>query len=382
MANVLVVHPDLNSRGGAEAVCMNLLEALQDDHTVDLLTFYDFDINSVNSYFDTYVQDVRVLRPQGYISWIRKIIDASSELSDFNFGRLKHSFLGRYVNKKLCGYDLTISTKNELFIDGKSIQYIHSPKSEPKSVPGIRGNQHILVRPYTALCNRVSGASRDSIMQGKLLANSKWTSNIVSQIHDHKVEVVHPPVSANFSTEENWRDRENGFLTIGRVTKKKNVLMVISIIEELRREGHDTHLHIIGPMSNSKYVEKVRRKATELEYITLEGKISRSRLLELIGSHKYGIHGRKYEHFGISVAELVNGGAIPFIPNYGGQIEIVGNSDLLTYEEGSDAVQKIDRLLSDPELQSSIRTELEERRENFSQERFKSKITAAVDELL
>ncbi|WP_222915013.1 hypothetical protein [Natrinema sp. SYSU A 869] len=53
MAEIGVVHMDLMSKGGGEAVNMNVLEALQDDHDVTLLTLTDPDLDELNAYFNT-----------------------------------------------------------------------------------------------------------------------------------------------------------------------------------------------------------------------------------------------------------------------------------------------------------------------------------------
>ena len=62
MTDIAVVHMDLRSKGGGEAVCLNVLEALQDEYDVTLLTLTRPNFDELNDYFNTAVKDVTVER--------------------------------------------------------------------------------------------------------------------------------------------------------------------------------------------------------------------------------------------------------------------------------------------------------------------------------
>jgi glycosyltransferase involved in cell wall biosynthesis len=110
----------------------------------------------------------------------------------------------------------------------------------------------------------------------------------------------------------------------------------------------------------------------------LEGKIPREHLVDLLTTHRYGIHGMEYEHFGIAVAEFLAAGMIPFVPNSGGQVEIVDRHDAVTYDSVDEVVAKADQVLSSPEQQWSIRSELPDVERRFGPERFKRQIQSVV----
>ena len=97
-----------------------------------------------------------------------------------------------------------------------------------------------------------------------------------------------------------------------------------------------------------------------------------------MSSHRYGIHGTAEEHFGIAVAELMRAGCLVFVPRGGGQIEIVGGDERLLYETPEDAVAKIVRAMSDPDVQGSLRNYLGSRKELFSTEQFVHRIQELV----
>jgi hypothetical protein len=114
----------------------------------------------------------------------------------------------------------------------------------------------------------------------------------------------------------------------------------------------------------------------------VEGYVERPHLIELVETHRYGIHGRSHEHFGISIAELVAGGAIPFVPSGGGQVEIVDRTPHLVYESIQDAVRKIGAVVADTALQEELRSMLWENRTRFSTVRFHDEIRRTVVGLL
>ena len=64
MARVAVIHNTLDGRGGADAVCLHVCEALQSVHDVTLVTLSRSSLADLNDLFDT-AADVRVHRPPG-----------------------------------------------------------------------------------------------------------------------------------------------------------------------------------------------------------------------------------------------------------------------------------------------------------------------------
>lgn len=157
----------------------------------------------------------------------------------------------------------------------------------------------------------------------------------------------------------------------------KRLAELITIIDGVRDRGHETHLHIIGPTIDETYYGEFVEMASKRDYVELE--VSRSALVERICTHRYGIHGKEYEHFGMAVAELVAGGALVFVPGNGGQCAIVNDDERLEYESVPDAVETIDCVLSDPNAVQSLRFTAEEVERHFGCIRFKERILAAVE---
>ncbi|MFB6224892.1 MAG: glycosyltransferase, partial [Candidatus Paceibacteria bacterium] len=125
--------------------------------------------------------------------------------------------------------------------------------------------------------------------------------------------------------------------------------------------------------------------ASDYSYIYLEGEMERDKMVDLIQQHKYGIHGREGEHFGIAVAELVAAKCITFVPDAGGQKEIIKNIKVLRYGSKQEAVEKIDKVISEENIQEKIKYNLpteSEMESKYGQERFKEDILTVVEKNL
>jgi glycosyltransferase involved in cell wall biosynthesis len=232
---------------------------------------------------------------------------------------------------------------------------------------------------YRELCEIIIG--RRKFDQSVLVANSEWTRNIVQETYRQPVKVVYPPVNVsdfNFAVS----GRENGFVTIGEIHQRKGQDMMIDIIDQLRSIGIDTHLHVVGGIGNQSYFETVQKKSEKRSYIHLEGFLDRTELIDLIERHKYGLHGHPREHFGITVAELVAGGSIPFVPNDGGQVEIVNRRTELQYGSVQQAVDKISSVMTNAQLQQDIKSDLNRSISEYSSEKFEKRIKHLVNNLI
>ena len=73
----------------------------------------------------------------------------------------------------------------------------------------------------------------------------------------------------------------------------------------------------------------------------------------LMSAHGFGINGTKDEQFGITIAEMCRCGVLVFVPNGGGQLEVVDSS--LVFENVDDAVSKIRNLFQNDEMQVELR---------------------------
>jgi len=387
MTRVGVVHNKFTTTGGAETVCMNTLEALQAEHSLSLFSFDQPDFDALNDFCGTDVDPVPVHRPERLGPLFNAAVSTANDLTSGRFGphiQLKTAVLNKLVRERSAEFDLRVSTGNELAIPNPSVQYLHFPMFNRRSLDGELAATGVYNRWYDQLCSRLAGVGDASLAEATVLTNSEWTARRVEQIYETSARVLYPPVNVTEFSERPPEDRDRGFVTIGRVAPDKNQLATIDIVRQVRERGHDVDLYIIGPSAehNRDYKKAVRTSAATLDFVTYEGELSREELVSLVCSHRYGIHGKPREHFGITVAELVAGGTLPFVPASGGQVELVNRQDDLLWSSVDDAVEKIDSVLSDPDREANLRAGLPDVSESLGHERFQAEMAAIVQEAL
>jgi glycosyltransferase involved in cell wall biosynthesis len=371
MTTIAVIHPDFSVKGGAEAVCMNVLESLQDCYDVTLFTTQTPDFEELNPYYNADVGNITVRVPTSST--------LLNEAIGPRLGLLKYALLNRAIQESLHAFDLVIGTFNELGADGSPILYFHHPVySQPKVALDARdqsGSRDV----YTEICRYIAGASTERIRNSMALANSDWMADLVEKEYNIQPKTVYPPVDTEEFDPVPRDEQENGFVSIGRFAPDKNILRNIEIVTRLHQRGHDVHLHLIGPPHMSDYQQQIEARAEKHDFIYIENEVSRKELVQFVNTHRYGLHGKNNEHFGMVVAEMVAGEALPFVPNSGGQREIVNNQSALLYDSVSDAVENIDTVLSNPEFERTLRTNLPSITEQFGRDRFRTEIQTVVE---
>ena len=385
---ILFIEPEINPPGGAQCMAAWALQGLQDKYIVDLLTWNEVDFDEVNRFYGTRLDKDR-FKKIWMPAWVRGLV--SLDPDPWSFQRL--AILTRIAKLKRAKYDLLISFSDEVEFGDPVIQYIHFPwmsriyrrEKYLSSLTGWKGRLQFVLHRYRPW-RIISGFSFERMLNNITLVNSDWTGNRVRQEYSVEPIVVYPPVPGEFPPVP-WSERENGFVCIGRISGEKKYEVIISILSRVRARGHAIHLHIVGKISGQSdadiYYQKIRELVRQnADWIFFEENISRNELTRLIANHRYGIHGMQDEHFGIAVAELVRGGCVVFVPNDGGQVEIVGKNERLCYNSPEDAVVKVAQVLEDADTQYELHTRLAERAEQLSTEQFHNKLNKIVENTL
>lgn len=378
MRKILIIHPEFQ-KGGGEAVALWLIQALKNDFRLTLLTWNSLHIPSLNQFYGTSLQDgdfqIKRIRAPGVLT--------NSE----RFWLLKYHWAIHTAKRISSSYDLVISTFNEMDFGKPGIQYIHFPILAEDLLRSMSQlPEHWIYRDtlfrklYRKLCLSVSGFSCERMKENVTLVNSSWTGKQVKKAYDLESQVVFPPIAGEFPKHP-WEIREKGFLCIGRISPEKRIEKIINILRGVREVDQKIHLHIIG-VPDKRFLDYYRMiknlQKENASWIFLEENISRRELLEIMAQHKYGIHGMQYEHFGMAVAEMVKAGCIVFVPDSGGQVEILGGNNHLVYTSEHDASSKIKAILANEQLQYSLRNSLIKQRNLFSTEHFMNQIRKVI----
>ncbi|MBI1815266.1 MAG: glycosyltransferase family 4 protein [Deltaproteobacteria bacterium] len=393
MKRILVVRPDFNPPGGGRSVAAWTVQALRDDHHVDVLAAKPVNIAAINRHYGTTLRSTDI-RSQAVAPLIGNLTR--------RFDLWQYIHLLRHAQRLRGNYDVMIGLQNEADFGGRGIQYIHYPRfhdprinpnvpnapnvprvprvSEPADGPSPRWYHRspIFMRWYLRLAGIGSGFSMARMRENLTFANSDWTGRLVKAAHGIEPTTLYPPVADSFPRVP-WEQRKMGFVCVGRIAPVKRLEMIVAILAAVRQRGHDVHLHIAGVPGNQNYFQLVQRLcAQHRPWVSLDLDLPRPALAQLIATHRYGIHGMARERFGIAVAEMVTAGCIVFVPNNGGQVEIIGDSAELRYDTPDEAVDKIDAVLREPARQDAFREILAARSARFSAAEFMRQMRAGV----
>lgn len=376
---VALVHAFLKMGGGPEAITMATIEALRDSYEISLITYSPrVDLDAFNAFYGTTVGErdfaIRRVPPPLFM----------------RTGALRGSRISRCARKWAREYHLVFSVYNGMDFGTKGLQYFHDPSFNADLVRKLNPDttkarwlyrDGLPRRIYLGLASRLSRSTPEGIRRNWTIASSRWTAELVKRHLGIDAVTIYPPVPDR-PKQLPWAEREDGFVTVGRLSPDKNIEGIVAILRDCRAKHPGLHLHVIGRNWDPAYTRGLEDALRgDRSWIFFEKDLSFADKDALIGRHKYGIHGKTYEPFGISIAELVKAGCIAWVPNGGGQVEIVGHPALI-YENGARAAASIDEVLSSPSRQEDLRRSLAERGRNFSTSRFASEIRDLVEAIL
>ncbi len=354
--------------GGAEAVALWMLQALKDKYDITLVTIVDLDWSKLNSMYGTTLSSdsikIIALFPR---KWGHLITHLYS--NNKHFRQLVLHFNLRRFKQHGADKDLLISAYNAADLGKRGIQYIHWIK--------VLEGDEIAKKFY----NRISQFSEDNLKKNVSLANSKFVAKAVQDHYGVTATVVYPPVVIK-RADTTWEDKEDAFICSGRLVKAKQPHRVIQCLKTVREKGFNVKLHItgggggIGEAKYQNYLDQLIKENSE--WIQLYNNLSYEDYAQLLYRCKYGIH-FKPEPFGISIAEMVKAGQIPFVRRGWGPIEILGeeNTDLF-FSNFEEAIEKIVAVLGNRDKQATLQLALEKQKDLFSTHRFMEDIQHSV----
>ena len=177
---------------------MVLLQALQRDYDITLLTGRPFECDRLNQTYHTQVDPDLV--------WVR-IPRLSRILRHLPFGdALRGAWLERCARSIAQDFDLCISGYNFCDFDRLSIQFVADfswddefRASFDPAAPGLRGYMRkagFLRQIYLSLGNLLRGRKHDIAVHSHdvIVANSEWTAGLLQKKYGFDARVIYPPV--------------------------------------------------------------------------------------------------------------------------------------------------------------------------------------------
>lgn len=363
-------------RGGAESAAMWLIESIKNDFDVHLLTRGGWDLNELNALSGTNVKAKE-------ITLVKFPLRKFSGTNKY-FGLLWDSYFGRICRVKAPQYNLVITASSTINWGTKAIHFLtdivwNSELNAQFNYNSAKSRSN-LYSIYFALAQFIKGKTNWDIRKNDIfVANSEFTANLSNPYVTNQSIVIYPVVPSNFKTIP-WEKRKNEFICFGRVSPEKKIEDAISIIQKVRENGHYIELTIIGEFDQSDYSIKIQELANRKTWINTPGPIYGESKYKILPNFRYGINCCTREAFGISTAEMMKAGIVPFTPIQGAQKEITECAQI-TFDGIDDAVKKISAILESTDLQTEICTHLNSRKHLFSAQEYKNNVLNLLSNL-
>ncbi|MDT7861697.1 MAG: glycosyltransferase family 4 protein [Saccharolobus sp.] len=229
----------------------------------------------------------------------------------------------------------------------------------------------IYITPFKIMINKI----KDEAKRAKIIANSHYSAKAIAQVYNiNEPEVIYPPVDVEFfSKAYNEDNRENFFVTVGRIERGKMLENSIILSAKSGIKGV-----IVGSLNEVSYLKKLNKLKRELkanvEFLT---NLPREELLKILSKAKVYFHPTIGEHFGIPVVEVMSAGVIPIVPKDSGAYEVVPE---FSYSNVDEAVGILRNLIEKNNVE--LRREMRRRSLQFSKDRFKEKIMSKIITLI
>lgn len=306
----------------------------------------------------------------------------------YKFTQLRFSVLARFVKKYASYFDVVLSTYNIMDFGIKGIQFIgdfifleefknYIYLYPEKRESGWFYKKSIIRDVYLKLTKKIYNPSYERVWRNQTIANSRWTSNIIKQKYGIDSKIIYPPIMDNECSVD-WEKREDGFICLSKIVPFKQIERAIEIVSGLNKTGLEFHLHIIGPDNDSVYSHKIKTYCLRhKKWCFFEGPVFGKEKQKIMAQHKFGLNCCQNEAFGMAVGEMVKSGMLVWVPNGGGQMEIVGHP-MLVYDDTHDAIKKIMKVLRDVSIRNNLRKHLAVHSAQFSTEKFKKEVRNTV----
>jgi glycosyltransferase involved in cell wall biosynthesis len=368
--------------GGSEKRVFWGIDALKNDYDVTLITAGEFDLDKSNNYYGTKLKSYDFKIRQAPIPFfLRKNSKAAA---------LRGAFYQRFCRNIAYDYDVLISAYGVCDFGVPAIHFLadFTWDEEIRSnfhphPPGVVYRKHFLRSLYLFLSKLISNPSGRNLFAGEdeIVSVSNWMAEIIYQKYRLKTKVLNSPVPGHFP-DKLFHEKENGFVCMGRIAPEKRIEECIEILKCVRNKGHNIHLHLVGGIENKSYGDYIQKLVYENKsWIFFEGKLYGKEKSEMLANHKYGIHACRGDAFPGAVAEMIKSGCIPFVPDQGGQVEII-STPLLIYKSLPEAMNIIDSVLKSEQLQYQLTCYFYRKKNFYSVNDFQGSFKKIIDDFI
>ena len=373
---IAIAHPSLNACGGAELLCISLMEALKvAGNEVVIFTVERTDWILLRKIYGD------ITHPNKEIYLLPSLPKIPSNILYSIFLLSLYTIL-LFILKLRGKCDLVISTCGEKIDSIADIVYFNSiPLRCVYSLSNISVKRKMYGKALNLFLRIIDFSGKNRL----LLVNSKFNRDIIKKILGRKAQIVYPPVNLKKFHPINRRVKsENLVVVISRFLPEQN-LDYVPVIAKL---VPNSKFVMIGPCSTAskntlRKINELSRKLGVRDRVKILVNQPFSKYLNALLAAKVLFRTQPYEPFSMAIVEAMAAGCVPVVPRCGGPW-----FDILDREEGKygysygslkEAAEKIELLLRDEGLRRSISLRAAERAEKFDASIFQKKIVDIIE---
>jgi alpha-1,2-mannosyltransferase len=359
-----VFSPHINRCGGAEWVAVNVINALKKaNYETILLTNARVDQTKFLRLFGTEVNvDSQIIFP--------------FKIASTYIPSIYTDVIRTLVIKSKC--DILIDTCSCASLPGVDISYIHFPFlghfRQPKTaIDYARKFMNMYYLPYSAY-----EKSRKKGNRPILFANSKYTKKKIKELTGAESILLYPPISNTFFIVDNFQERSNTVVSVGRISPEKR-FHLIPQIAKLTKEN--INFLIIGIAQSQVELDRIHELArinNVTDRVRVLTDVSSDRLRKILRTSKVFLHTTFEEHFGISIAEAMASGCTTIVHDSGGAKEFVPSQ--FRYDTIEEAAEIIEKTIAD--WTPLVASEFALRAKRFNEETFSEKLVSIVKSIV
>lgn len=383
LMKIAVAHHTLNIPGGAERLCLSVIEALRNQgHDISLVTVEKTNWEVVRKNFGAVVlPNKEIYATTNRVS--KKLSSLPISLTYFSVFAFQ-----LLATKSKHEHDLTINTFGDAINSLADITYIHFPLRAAmmfSQIPAFTDQSmwRKIAPVYTSAMSLL-----DRVAPGDLLTNSKFTREIIKTVLNMNSVVVYPPVNTETFSSRCFRERkeENIVAVVASYTPKRHLEQVPLIA----KHSKNARFLVMGKADEFSQLtlQKLRDSLNKLhveDRVTLLQNVPFEDFTKHLSNAKAYLHVMPQDHFGISVVEAMASGCVPVVHRSGGPwVDILDQQQGkygFSYSTAAEAAKYIDRLISDEDLRSTIASRASHRARKFDKKVFMNRIVNVVEEV-
>ena len=300
-----------NDGGGMSIYVQQISRHLSDNHNVTVVTgekaesFKDNNLEFIS--LNIFESDLNVEDKEVFLQEFKNKLEESLDLKSFDVIHA-HYWLSGLVAKEISN-QLNIPlifTSHSLgvFLDGYNKERVD--------------------------CEKIVMTSADLVT-----ASSEFENMLICEtynVDENKIKKIIPGVDKKILAPDSSVEKENIFLSIGRIQEQKGQLKTLEFLNSFRKIENNFKCYFIGGPSGKKrneYLQELKESVINFKLEThgeFLNSLSQEEIIELLNKAKLLIHTSQYETFGLVAIEANSMGVPVLSVNNGSLMEVIENN--------------------------------------------------------